>query len=252
MPQCGVNRLPCHKCLLPIRYHAATFPRCAGHKATPGEPCFHGYSGFGSPRPILWTLVDGYTIVRISEFYKQSTQGMMGYVRIRATDDLYYAHLINNTGSYVSCRHTFGKQGYPPMSCGTKKHHCAGCRWGPRPSHISIDTLSSTTLSSTAPAQETHFHGLMWKGYEHEVVGYESSEVPHPTPTLNSPKDRSVVAAVQRAPSPAADAVWAGSQNQNTPQRLRREEDTDKEPRSPMPLSGSGAMWKGREHEEAV
>lgn len=112
--------------------------------------------------------------------------------------------------------------------------------------------LSSTTLSSTAPAQETHFHGLMWKGYEHEVVGYESSEVPHPTPTLNSPKDRSAVAAVQRAPSPAADAVWAGSQNQNTPQRLRREEDTDKEPRSPMPLSGSGAMWKGREHEEAV
>ncbi|KAI6125052.1 hypothetical protein EDD16DRAFT_1559663, partial [Pisolithus croceorrhizus] len=112
--------------------------------------------------------------------------------------------------------------------------------------------LSSTTLSSTAPAQETYFHGLMWKGYEHEVVGPESSEVPHPTPALNSPKDRSVVEAVQRDPSPAPDNVWAGLENQNKPQRLRREGDTDKEPRSPTPHTGSGAMWKGREHEEAI
>lgn len=89
----------------------------------------------------------------------------------------------------------------------------------------------------------------MWKGAEHQAVGYEGSVVPPPTPTFNAPKDRSVVAAVQRAPSPAVDVMQEGTGNQNTPRRLRRGGDTNEEPRSPIPTSGRGAMWKGREHE---
>ncbi|KAI6125047.1 hypothetical protein EDD16DRAFT_1559605 [Pisolithus croceorrhizus] len=100
-----------------------------------------------------------------------------------------------------------------------------------------------TALSSMASAQETYVNGVVWKGYEQQVVGYGSSDVPQPTPTPNVPKDRSVVAAAQRASSPIAD----------TPQRLRREADTGKEPRSPMPdTDREGLMWKGREHEEAI
>ncbi|KAI6129831.1 hypothetical protein EV401DRAFT_1884680 [Pisolithus croceorrhizus] len=101
-----------------------------------------------------------------------------------------------------------------------------------------------TALSSTATTQATYAGGLMWKGYEHQVIGYGHSDVPHPTPTLNSPKDRSVVASVQRAPSSTADTVWAGTENQNVPRRLRREEDTSE--------GQGGLMWKGREHEEAI
>lgn len=91
----------------------------------------------------------------------------------------------------------------------------------------------------------------MWEGTEHQVVGYEHSAVPQPAPTPNAPEDRGI-AAVGRAPSPARDAMWVGTDIQNMLQRLRREGDTDKAPRSPMPAPARGAMWKGREHEEAM
>lgn len=106
-------------------------------------------------------------------------------------------------------------------------------------------TTSAINTPGTSP------EGLMWEGTEHQVVGNERSAVPQPAPTPNAPEDRGIVA-VGRAPSPAKDAMWVGTDNQNMPQRLRREGDTDKAPRSPMPAPARGAMWKGREHEEAM
>ncbi|KAI6024945.1 hypothetical protein BKA83DRAFT_4254317 [Pisolithus microcarpus] len=99
--------------------------------------------------------------------------------------------------------------------------------------------LSSTTLSSTAPA--TYHHGLMWKGYEHEVVGYGSSGVPQPTPTLNNAAESSV-------PCSGYCVSKRGKPEYSTETATRR--DTNKGPRSPMPTSGRGYTWKGREHEE--
>ncbi|KAI6168138.1 hypothetical protein EDD17DRAFT_1532193 [Pisolithus thermaeus] len=125
-----------------------------------------------------------------------------------------------------------------PVTLGAAVVHSS---WYTSPS-FSPPFTKFTALLSTTTAQATYAGGLMWKGYEHQVIGYGHSDVPHPTPMLDSPKDRSIVASVQRAPSFAADTVWTGTENQNVPQRLRREEDTSK----------GGLMWKGREHEEAI